>query len=127
LLQEHTGDDDQLALARQTTESAVDKAGPWIEKAATAIPHIGPVLGPLAGVAWNLFKKDLLEALNDFVGLATRPLGSDLITLTPRQLVLLARGPESRVESSQIPRKFETQLLTRHGASYTVYFTIFPA
>jgi hypothetical protein len=127
LLQEHTGDDDQVALARETTQGAVDKAGPWIEKAATSVPSIGPVLGPLANVAWSFFKKDIVDTLSDFIGLAARPLGSDLITLTPRQLVRLATGPELPKDSSNVPRKFETQSLERQGATYNVYFNIFPA
>jgi hypothetical protein len=131
LLQEHSGDKDQLNLSRKATQDAVDSAGPLIEKAASAVPYVGRVLGPLSGAAWEFFKKDIVDALNSFVeqtlGFADRPLGSDLITLTPQQLVLLATRPEGHEMFGDIPWRFETQLLARQGASYKLYFNIFPA
>jgi len=133
ILQEHSGDDDQLEVSRGATQEAVDKAGPLIEKAASAVPYVGPVLGPLSGLAWDIFKKDIVDALNSFVehtlGFADRPLGADMVTLTPQQMVLLARRPQGDdlTDVGQVPWRFATQLLERFGASYRLYFSICPA
>jgi hypothetical protein len=133
VLREHSGDADQLDMSRNATQEAVDKAGPLIQQAATAVPYIGPVLGPLSGAAWDFFKKDIVDALNGILentlGLADRPLGTDLLTLTPQQMVLLATRPQGHdlTEIASVPWRFETQLLNRFGASYKLYFNIFPA
>ncbi len=128
VLQELSGDDDQLAVSRKGTQEAVDRVKPLIEAAATRVPVVGPVLGPLSGAAWDFFKNDIVDALNSFIeqtlGFGHRQLGSDLIVLTPKQMVLLAIQPAAQFNA--IPWKFETQLLARHGASYKLYFNIFP-
>jgi hypothetical protein len=132
ILQEHSGNDDQLEKTRGATKELVDKAGPLIQKFAMSVPVIGPVLGPLSGVAWDILKKDIVDALNSFVehtlGFGDRPLGTDFITLTPQQLVLLATRPQGHAltEIAGVPWRFETQLLSRYGASYKLYFNIFP-
>lgn len=129
LLTEHSGSDDQMEVTRQATQAAVDNAGPLIQQAAASVPYVGPVLGPLSGVAWEFFKKEIVDALNSFVehtlGFGDRPLGSDFITLTPQQLVVLATRPEGNAQFNQIPWRFETQLLARYGASYKLYFNVF--
>jgi hypothetical protein len=128
LLQEHSGGDTEAS--RKLIADAVEKGGPLLTSAATAIPLVGPVLGPLSTAAFQLFKRDIVEALNSFIeqtlGFADRPLGSDLITLTPKQMVVLATRPEGHAQFNSIPWKFETQLLERQDAAYKMYFNIFP-
>lgn len=129
ILQEHSNGDTEAS--RKAMTEAVDKAGPAIAGAATLIPLVGPVLGPLATAAYQVFRKDLINALNSFIettlGFADRPLGSDLRELTPKQMVILATRPEGNAQFNEIPWRFETSLMERFGASYRVYFNVFPA
>jgi hypothetical protein len=129
ILQENS--DGNTALSRQAMSEAVNKAGPALVGATTLIPVVGPVLGPLASAAFQVFKKDLIDALNSFIettlGYRDRPLGADLLQLTPKQMVLLATRPEGHAQFNEIPWRFETTLMSRFGASYKAYFNIFPA
>ncbi|MEY4514777.1 MAG: hypothetical protein RLZZ450_6899 [Pseudomonadota bacterium] len=127
LLNEHSGGD--TGLSRRAMDEAINRAGPALAAAATMIPVVGPVLGPLASAAFEHWKDDLINALNSFVehslGFADRPLGADVLTLTPREMVLLATRPEGHAQFNEIPWRFETHLMSRFGASYKVYFNIF--
>jgi hypothetical protein len=129
ILREHSDGDPEES--RKAVTEAADKAGPALAGAVTFIPVVGPVLGPLASKAYELFRDDLIGALNSFVentlGFSDRPLGSDLISLTPKQMVLLATRPQGHDLEKGIPWRVETALLSRFGASYKVYFNIFPA
>ncbi len=129
ILQEHSGGDTEAS--RAAMNQAVDKGGAAISAAATLIPYVGPVLGPLTSLGIQLAKKDIVELLNSFVehtlGFADRPLGTDVKDLTPKQMVILATRPEGHAQFNEIPWRFETSLLERFGASYKVYFDIFSA
>ena len=128
ILQEHSGGDTEVS--RTAIREAVDKGGAALAAAATLIPAVGPVLGPLASAVHQILKGDIINALNSFVentlGFADRPLGSDVIELTPKQMVILATRPEGHAQFNEIPWRFETALLSRFGATYKVYFNIFP-
>jgi hypothetical protein len=108
---------------------AVEKGGTAITSLATVIPVVGPVLGPVASLVFQLEKQKLKDALNSFVehtlGFADRPLGSDVITLSVKDMVILSTRPEGHSQFNEIPWRFETQLLSRFGATYKVYFNIF--
>jgi len=128
-LNEYSGGDTDLS--RQKLKEAYEKGSPYIAQAITQIPYVGSVLGPLAEVALAAAKQDILDALNGFVegtlGYANRPLGTDVITLTSKEMVLLATRPEGHAFQYAIPWRFETALLSRFGASYKMYFNIFGA
>ena len=129
ILQERSGGDTEAS--RAAMQEAVEKGGAALAAAATAIPVVGPVLGPVASLVHQAIKQDLIDALNSFLentlGFADRPLGTDLIELTPKQMVVLATRPEGHAQFGAIRWRFETGLLTRFGASYKVYFNIFGA
>lgn len=65
--------------------------------------------------------------LDGTLGLDDRPLGSDVIELSSKQMTQLATRPEGHAQFGSIPWRFETALLSPYGASYKVYFNIFPA
>lgn len=129
ILQEHSGGNTEIS--RAAMNQAVDKGGAALAAAATHVPHVGPVLGPLTSLAFQSFKKDIVDALNSFVegtlGFADRPLGSDVKELSVKDMVVLATRAEGHAQFNAIPWRFETSLLERWGASYKVYFNIFPA
>jgi hypothetical protein len=110
-------------------KEAVEKGGTALAGAATAIPGVGFVLGPLAMIGFQAIKGEITDLLNEFVenalGFADRPLGTDIVELTPKQMVMLATRPEGHAQFGPIPWRFETRLLERFGASYKVYFNIF--
>jgi LGFP repeat len=129
LLTEFSGGDTDLS--RQKIKEAYEKASPYVAQAITEIPYVGPVLGPIAEFGLAAAKGAILNALNDFVehslGYANRPLGEDAITLSARDMVLLATRPEGNAFQYAIAWRFETALLSRFGASYKIYFNILGA
>jgi hypothetical protein len=129
VLNEYSGGDTELS--RQKIKEAYEKGSPYLADAITQIPYVGPVLGPLAEAALAAAKEDILDALNAFLestlGYANRPLGADVITLSTKEMVLLATRPEGHAYQYAIPWRFETALLSRFGASYKLYFNIFGA
>ena len=56
-----------------------------------------------------------------------RPLGSDVIALTTKDLILIATRPEGNAYKYEIPFRFSTQPLERQGARYWLYFNVFTA
>lgn len=129
ILQEHSGGDTKAS--REVISEAVEKGGQALAAAATLIPVVGPVLGPAAALALKLFNKDILDALNGFLestlGYADRPLGSDVQVFSAKQLIVLATRPEGHAQFGPIPWRFETPPLERFGATYKLYFNVFPA
>ena len=89
------------------------------------------MLGPAATLALKLFKEEILGALNGFLegtlGFADRPLGSDVQVLTAKQMIVLAMRPEGHAQFGPIPWRFETPPMSRFGATYKLYFNVFPA
>jgi hypothetical protein len=128
ILQEHSGGDTEVS--RAVMREAVDKGGAALAATAVFIPVVGPVLGSLASAAHQHFKKDITDVMNSFIentlGFADRPLGADVKDLTPKEMIVLATRPEGHAQFNVIPWRFETPLLTRFGASYKVFFNIFP-
>lgn len=88
--------------------------------ASTQIPYIGPVLAAII----PLFKKPTAEFLNATIGTGDDLIGSAVITLTPKQLVVLAaRTPASSFNG--LTYKVESPLLgASEGASYKLYLTL---
>jgi len=129
VLNEHSGGNPQGV--RQLIEDAYDKGTPYVADAITQIPYVGPVLGPAARVGFIAAKGDVLDAVNSFIdvtlGGGDRPLGSDVIALTTKDLILIATRPEGNAYKYEIPWRFSTQPLERQGAKYWLYFNVFPA
>lgn len=129
ILQEHSGGDTKAS--REVIGEAVEKGGQALATAATLIPVVGPVLGPAATIGLKVFKRDIIDALNSFLestlGYADRPLGSDVQVFSAKDLIVLATRPEGHAQFGPIPWRFETPPLERFGATYKLYFNVFPA
>lgn len=110
---------------------AYDKGTPYVADAIEKIPYVGPVLGPAARVGFILAKGDVLDAVNSFIddtlGGGDRNLGSDNIALTTKDLILFATRPEGNAYMFEIPWRLQSELFERWGATYRVFFNVFPA
>lgn len=88
--------------------------------ASTQVPYIGPVLAAIIPV----LKKPTAEFLNATLGTDDDLIGSAVITLTPKELVVLAaRTPASSFKG--VTYKVETPILgASEGATYKLYLTL---
>jgi hypothetical protein len=88
--------------------------------ASTQVPYIGPVLAAIV----PLLKKPTAEFLNATLGTGDDLIGSAVITLTPKQLVVLAaRTPASSFNG--LTYKVESPALgASQGATYKLYLTL---
>jgi len=129
VLTDHSGGNPKAV--QQLIEDAYDKGTPYVADAITQIPYVGPVLGPAARIGFIAAKGDVLDAVNSFIdntlGGGDRPLGSDSIALTTKDLILMATRPEGNAYMYEIPWRFQTDLLERFDATYRLYFNVFPA
>jgi hypothetical protein len=120
-----------VAGVRNAVSDALAKGGEALATAAARVPTVGPVLGPVTKAVADYLKDCIVDKINTFIeenlGLGERPLGSDLITVTLKQMVVLATRHEGNAQFNEIPWRFETALLDRFGASYKLYFNIFPS
>jgi hypothetical protein len=69
---------------------------------------------------------DIMEGIGDVLDLQDDPLGDVNMTITAKQLVLLASQASARNERG-IVHELHTPLLSRLGASYKLYFAVEPA
>lgn len=115
LMEHDFGNPDQY---REEVTKFVDEAYKAIGAAVAMIPYVGPVLSAMV----PLLKKPTTEFLNATLDTQDDHLGAAVITLTPKQLVVLAaRTPTS--DQLGVGFKVETPVLgSLDGASYKVYF-----
>jgi len=118
VLMEHDFGDPDVYKAEVT--KFVEESFNAAAAAAVLVPYVGPVLAAIIPV----LKKPTAEFLNATLGTGDDHLGSAVITLTPKQLVVLAaRTPSSAFEG--LTFKVETPALgSSEGATYKVYFTL---
>jgi hypothetical protein len=89
-------------------------------------PPIGPIVAAIVGPTLGALLPpvtDLLTALADF---QDDKLGASNITLSAKEMVLLAARTPSK-NFNGLVYKVESQLASGEGASYRAYFDIFPA
>lgn len=90
------------------------------------IPVVGPVIAAIAGPALGKLMPELGGALSDAFDWGDDRIGSTTVTLSARDLVLLA-ARTGNSEFAGIGFKRETELISGEGASYKVYFGVIPA
>lgn len=90
------------------------------------IPVVGPVIAAIAGPALGALMPAIGGAISDLLNLGDDSLGSGTVTLSARQMVLLAaRTPNAN--QYDIGYKAESPLISSQGATYRAYFGIVPA
>ncbi|TFC61192.1 hypothetical protein E3O62_05875 [Cryobacterium sp. TMT2-15-1] len=117
LMEHDLGDPD--AYKAEVTKF-VDESFNAAAAAATQVPYVGPVLAAIVPI----LKKPTADFLNATLGTGDDHLGSAVITLTPKQLVVLAaRTPTSSFKG--LTYKVETPVLgSSEGATYKIYVTL---
>ena len=90
------------------------------------IPVVGPVIAAVAGPALGALMPSIGGALNDAFDWGDDRIGGSVMTLSGKQMVLLAaRTGNSNYEG--IGFKVESGLISGAGASYKAYYGIVPA
>jgi hypothetical protein len=90
------------------------------------IPVVGPVVAAIAGPALGTLMPSIGGAINDLFDWGDDRIGSATITLTARDMVLLAARTQNR-DFNGIGFKVETPLIAGSGASYKAYYGLVPA
>ena len=108
----------------------IQKAVMGVHTAGTAalalIPIVGPFIAAVAGPALGSLMPSIGGAINDAFDWGDDRIGGSNITLSAKQMVLLAaRTPNSTQKN--IGYKVESGLISGSGASYKAYYGIVPA
>jgi len=90
------------------------------------IPLVGPIIAAVAGPALGTLMPELGGAISDAFDWGDDRIGSSTITLSGRDLVLLAARTANST-FGPIGFKRETALISGEGASYKAYFDVVPA
>jgi len=127
LMEWDDGDPDKYrAEVQKGVDAAMKKAVPVIAKALNGVPYVGPALALAATAVLPELEPFITEILNRVLGTGDDTLGSAVITLTAKQMVVLSArtGPANH---DGLIAKVETPLLEAQGASYKVYFNLVTA
>jgi len=90
------------------------------------IPIVGPVIASVAGPALGALMPTVADELHKIFDFGDDKIGASNITLSARQMVLLA-ARTSTSKFNDLDYKVETDLVSGEGASYKAYFDIYPA
>lgn len=123
LMENDFGDPERYKADVQAVVMGVHTAGTL---ALGLIPIVGPIIAAVAGPSLGALMPALGGAVNNLLNLGDDRLASANLTLSARQMVLLA-ARTSNSEFNGIGYKAETPLLSGEGASYKVYFGLAPA
>ncbi|MGN2638573.1 LGFP repeat-containing protein [Nocardia takedensis] len=89
------------------------------------IPVIGPIVAPIAGTALAAAARELVPAVNNWLGTGDDRIGQDAITLSAKQLILLARKtPETTIMG--VSFRLRTKAMTGHDSRYEAALNAWP-
>lgn len=127
MIEHSAGDPDEYKeLVAKAVHAGAEKLTPLIANAASGVPLIGPALAVAASVAIPLVEPVVTDLLNGALGTGERPLGTQTVNLTAKDLVVLsARTLNSNAHGVQY--KVETGVFDRFGGSYKAYFGVVTA
>jgi hypothetical protein len=111
---------------RRDVEAAVAQASKVVSTLVAYIPVFGPLLSGAAAEGLAKAQPTVTNAVNKLLDTGDDTIGTASITLSPKQMVLLAaRAPQSTERS--VGFKVASPLVSGHGGSYKVYFGVVPA
>jgi hypothetical protein len=90
------------------------------------IPVVGPAIAAIAGPVLAKFMPVLGDAINGLLDLRDDTIGNSTVTLSGRQMVLLAARTANN-DFNGIGWKFESGVISGEGASYVAYYGTIPA
>jgi hypothetical protein len=124
LFMEHdVGNPDQY---KSHMTAAVGAAATGITAALAVIPVVGVAIAAVAGPALAAAVPAVAEELYGLLNFDDDRIGQTTVTLTPKQLVVLA-ARTNNTWFKGIGYKFESQLISDGEASYKVYFGLVPS
>ena len=103
-------------------EKAVDLASAGIGLGVGAIAT--PAAGAAVGAGLKLLQPLISKEINNLLGTADDFLGEYTITLSRKDIVLMAARQNEMIHNNSIHYKFETHLLSGDGGSYKGYFNL---
>ena len=103
-------------------EKAVDQASSGIALGVGAIAT--PAAGAAVGAGLKLLQPLISKEINNLLGTADDFLGEYTITLSRKDIVLMAARQNEMIFNNSIHFKFETHLLSGDGGSYKGYFNL---
>jgi hypothetical protein len=123
LMENDFGDPDRYKKEVQDVVMGAHTAGTI---ALGLIPVVGPIIAAIAGPALGALMPSIGGAISDAFDWGDDRIGGSTVTLSARQMVLLAARTENSNFHS-IGFKVESGLISGAGASYKTYFGIVPA
>ncbi|HGE5783093.1 TPA: LGFP repeat-containing protein [Bacillus pseudomycoides] len=124
LVMEH--DEDNPDKYKDAMTAAAGAAATALTGVIGLIPGVGPLLAVLAGPALLSVVPTVSFELNRLLDFGDDKIGEEALTLTAKQMIVLAARTGNSVEKG-IGFKLETPLISGEGASYKVYFGLVPA
>jgi hypothetical protein len=122
MMENDVGDPDRY---REEVKLAVDSAHATGTAALGLVSLVGPVVAALAGPSLATLMPTISGALNDAFDWGDDRIGGANMTLSAKQMVLLAARTHNS-EFDGIGFKVESPLISGLGASYKVYFGLVP-
>ncbi len=107
---------------RETIKAGVDLAAKGVKLAVAQIPGVGPVLAPLAEPILTAIAPDIVEFVNDGLGLRDDLIGTLAWNITPKDMVTMARAPQNNFKG--VLHKMESPLIDKGDGAYKVYLDI---
>lgn len=123
LMEHDYGDPDKFKAA---IEKAVTGAVKYLDETVKNIPDFGPKLAEIVGPILNVLGPEVAEEINKLLGTGDDLLGSAVIVLTAKDMVLLASRTPNLTEKG-VYFKIASPLMSGDGSSYKVYFGVEPA
>lgn len=119
LMEHDFGDPDKF---KEHVRKFVEKASVAVEKGLEYVPVVGPVLSDIAEAVLPYLKEPITDFLNSTLGTDDDDLGQTVLTLSVKQMVVLAaRTPNS--DHYGVGFKAQTELLgSEQGATYKACF-----
>jgi hypothetical protein len=124
--QDHGDPNKYRAVVGQAVDKGMEKLVPIIANAVGGVPVVGPVLAFAASNGLPLLVPTISDFLNDLLGTGDDFLGTEVMNITAKDMVVLSARTENFVHQD-IGFKVESPLMSRLGASYKVFFGMAPA
>ena len=119
LLMEHDEGDPEMYKAAVTAGVAAGAGA--LAASIGVIPFVGPFLAPVAAGVLAKIAPDVISAIDDLIGAGDDNLGTTVLHLTAKQMVVLAARTVNQ-DQWGIGWKAATESLTGQGSEYKVYF-----
>jgi hypothetical protein len=116
-VEEDSGDPKQF---QDATKAGVAAGSAAVTAAIGAIPAVGPALAALAGQGLSLAAPKVVEAINGWLG--DDQMGTQTFHVSAKEMVLMATNGNRTTKG--IPFDIESNRMSRHGGTWSVFFAV---